>query len=303
MLSSSRSEADRTYRAAHEALLQTWPVPAETVWVTSPSGRTHLLAAGPPGAPAVFLVPGIGTAGVAWTAQIEALVATHRVYAVDLPGNYGRSEPTRRPRSFDDFARWYVEVLDALGLPRADYVGMSYGGCVGAHLALAVPGRIRRLVLMAPAATLRPLSMGIALQGISMLVWPTRARHAGALRWMAVPPAEGRERYEALIDKVADVIYAGRKRTGISMLPNPRVLGDDELRRLSVPTLVMIGDQEKIYDANAALARAEALIPGVKTVLIPDASHDLMFCQPAAVNAALEAFLAESSALVGGGRH
>lgn len=293
MPSSSRAEADRTYQVAHEALLQTWPVPAETVWVTSPSGRTHILAAGPPGAPAVFLVPGIGTAGVAWTAQIEALVATHRVYAVDLPGNYGRSEPTRRPRSFDDFARWYVEVLDALDLPRADYVGMSYGGCVGAHLALAVPGRIRRLVLMAPAATLRPLSMGLALQGLSMLIWPTRARHAGALRWMAVPPAEGRERYEALIDKVADVIYAGRKRTGISMLPNPRVLRDDELCRLSVPTLVMIGDQEKIYDANAALARAEALIPGVKTVLIPDASHDLMFCQPAAVNAALKAFLTE----------
>lgn len=60
--------------------------------------------------------------GTAWTAQIETLVATHRVYAVDLPGNYGRSEPTRRPRSFDDFARWYVEVLDAGGERRAEGV-------------------------------------------------------------------------------------------------------------------------------------------------------------------------------------
>lgn len=294
MPSSSRAEADRIYQAAHEALLHTWPVPAETVWITSPSGRTHLLAAGPPGAPAVFLVPGIGTAGVAWTAQIEALVATHRVYAVDLPGNYAQSEPTRRPRSFDDFARWYVEVLDALGLARADYVGMSYGGCVGAHVALAVPERIRRLVLMAPAATLCSLSMGLTLQGLSLLVWPTRARHAGMLRWMAAPPAEGRERYEALLDKVAEIIYAGRRRTGLSVLPNPRVLGDDELRRLSIPTLVMIGDQEKMYDAGAALARAEALIPEVKTVRIEGASHDLMFCQPAAVNAALRAFLVAS---------
>lgn len=293
MPSSSRGKADRTYHVAHEALLQTWPVPAETVWVTSPSGRTHLLAAGPPSAPAVFLVPGMGTAGVAWTAQVEALVATHRVYAVDLPGNYGLSEPTRQPRSFDDFARWYVEVLDALGLPQADYVGMSNGACVGANLALAVPQRIRRLVLMAPAATLRPLSIGITLQGLWLLVWPTRARHSAGLRWMAVPPAEGRERYEALMEKVADIIYAGRKRTGITMLPNPRVLGDEELRRLSVPTLVVIGDQEKIYDASAALARAEALIPGVKTVCIPSASHDLMYCQSAAVNAELQAFLAE----------
>jgi hypothetical protein len=64
--------------------------------------------------------------------------------------------------------------------------------------------------------------------------------------------------------------------------------------RFSVPTLVMTGDKEKIYDAGAALARAEALIPGVRTLSVPDASHDLMFSQPARVNAALKAFLADT---------
>jgi pimeloyl-ACP methyl ester carboxylesterase len=294
MPSSSRDAADRAFQAAHEALLRTWPVVPEPVWVATPSGRTHLLAAGPPGAPAVLLVPGAGTSGVAWTCQIQALVADYRVYAVDLPGNYGLSEPARPPRGFDDFARWYVEVLDTLGLRQADWVGMSYGGSVGAHLALAAPERIRRLALLAPAATLRPVRAGLWLQALSILVWPSRARHAGMLRWMAVAPAEGRERYEDLMGKVADVIHAGRRRNGFSILPNPRVLRDDELRRISVPTLVMIGDQEKIYDAGAALARAEALIPGVKTLCIPDASHDLMFCQPARVNAALKVFLADT---------
>jgi pimeloyl-ACP methyl ester carboxylesterase len=112
---------------------------------------------------------------------------------------------------------------------------------------------------------------------------------------MAVAPAEGRERYEDVMEKVTDIIYAGRRRNGLTILPNPRVLRDDELRRISVPTLVMIGDKEKIYDAGAALARAEALIPGVKTLLVPDASHDLMFCQSSRVNAALKAFLGDAS--------
>ena len=84
MPSSSRREADRTFEATHAALVRTWPVPPEPVWITSPSGRTYLLAAGPRDAPAVFLMPGLGTPGVAWTAQITALVDTHRVYAVDL---------------------------------------------------------------------------------------------------------------------------------------------------------------------------------------------------------------------------
>jgi pimeloyl-ACP methyl ester carboxylesterase len=86
----------------------------------------------------------------------------------------------------------------------------------------------------------------------------------------------------------------GRKRDGLKMLPTVRVLRDEELRRFRSPTLVVIGADEKIYDASAALARAKALIADVRTVLIPDASHDLMFCQPARVNAALTTFLAGS---------
>jgi pimeloyl-ACP methyl ester carboxylesterase len=292
MPSSANSEAVRAYEAAHEALIRTWPVAPEPVTITTPSGRTHLLAAGPPGAPPVFLVPGAGCAGAAYTCQIEALVEGHRVYAVDVPGNYGLSKPVRQPRTFDDFVRWYVEVLDALGLPQADYVGISYGASIGAHVALAAPERIRRLVLMAPSATLYRLGAGIWLQTLSMMVWPTRARHRGMLRWMAVTPAEGRERYEDVMDKVADIIYAGRRRDGLTIIPYTKVFSDEELRRISVPTLVMIGEKEKLYDAGAALARAKALIPGVKTVSIPGASHDLMFHQPERVNAALKEFLA-----------
>jgi pimeloyl-ACP methyl ester carboxylesterase len=291
-MTSSRSHAAaEAFEAAHRAMVATWPVAPEDKWITSPSGRTHLLACGPEDAPPVLLVPGMATPGVMWTAQIEALAPAHRVYAVDLPGNVGFSEPAKRPRGFDYFARWFVEVLDALGVERADYVGMSYGGCVGAQIALAVPHRIRRLVLMAPAATLLPLSSGIMLQGLSMLVWPTRARYAGATRWMAIPPQEGRERYDTLVEGMIDLFSTGRRKLGVTLLPNPRVLTDAELRRLTMPTLVMIGEGEKIYSASAALARAKALIPGVQTVSIPDASHDLMFCQSARVNAHLRDFL------------
>jgi pimeloyl-ACP methyl ester carboxylesterase len=213
------------------------------------------------------------------------------VYAVDLPGNAGLSEPVRQPRGFDEYARWWVEVLDAMGLARADYVGMSYGGHVGAHLALAVPERLRRLALLAPAATLAPLAGAFMVRTLPQLVWPSRAAFAGLMRWMAVAPTEGRERYETLVEGCIDLFYAGRRRDGLKMLPTVRVLRDDELRRITTPTLVMIGADEKIYPAASALARAEALIPGVKTVTIPDASHDLMFAQPARVNAGLRAFL------------
>jgi pimeloyl-ACP methyl ester carboxylesterase len=91
------------------------------------------------------------------------------------------------------------------------------------------------------------------------------------------------------------LFYTGRKRDGLKMLPTVRVLRDEELCRFRSPTLVVIGAGEKIYDASAALARAEALIPGVKTVTIPDAGHDLMFTQPARVSEALRAFLSDAA--------
>lgn len=279
------------YEAAHQAMLATWPVTPEVRWVETPFGRTHLLACGPEDAPPVFLVPGMATPGVAWSEQIPALVGAHRVYAVDMPGNVGRSEPARRPRRFADLARWFSEMLDALGIARADYVGMSYGGCVGAQLALAVPERLRRLVLMAPAATIQPLSAAFMLRTLPLLLLGTRAQNAGLMRWMALPPTEGRERYEHQVEAVIDLFYTGRRRQGLTILPNPPVLDDAALRRISVPTLVMIGEGEKIYDARAALDRARALIPGVSTALIPGASHDLMYSQPARVNAELAAFL------------
>jgi pimeloyl-ACP methyl ester carboxylesterase len=292
---SPSSEADRTFRAAHDAMLAYWPVPPEDVWLDTPTGRTHLLAAGPRDAPAVFMVPGIATPGVMWCEQVGALVGAHRVYTVDLPGNAGLSEPVTQPRGFDAFARWWVEVLDALGLATADYVGMSYGGCVGAHLALSAPDRLRRLALVAPAATLAPLAGAFMIRTLPQLVWPSRAVFASLMRWMAVPPVEGRERYETLVEGCIDLFYTSRKRDGLKMLPTVRVLRDEELRRFRSPTLVVIGAGEKIYDASAALARADALIPGVTTVTIPDASHDLMFTQPARVSEALRAFLSDAA--------
>jgi pimeloyl-ACP methyl ester carboxylesterase len=163
------------------------------------------------------------------------------------------------------------------------------------YLALAAPERIRRLALLAPAATLAPLAAAFTLRSLPQVVWPSRAAFAGLMRWMAVAPSEGREGYEALVEGCIELIYTGRHRDGFRMVPMWRVLRDEELQRLAMPTLVMIGADEKIYNAAAALSRAEALIPGVKAVRIPDASHDLMFAQPALVNANLREFLAPAS--------
>ena len=43
-----------------------------------------------------------------------------------------------------------------------------------------------------------------------------------------------------------------------------------------MPVLVLAGDRSEVNDARALVARAEALIPGVETELIPGAGHALV---------------------------
>jgi pimeloyl-ACP methyl ester carboxylesterase len=77
-------------------------------------------------------------------------------------------------------------------------------------------------------------------------------------------------------------------------LTPPTVLSDDTLRRISVPTTVVVGDREVIYRSGprSALARAQKLIPDVQTHLIAGANHMLTIDCPQELAGALTKALA-----------
>jgi pimeloyl-ACP methyl ester carboxylesterase len=74
----------------------------------------------------------------------------------------------------------------------------------------------------------------------------------------------------------------------------PTALSDDQLRSLRVPTLLLIGDREVIYDPAAALARARHLIPDCEGELEPESSHDMCVRQRGIVDARVLEFLNEN---------
>jgi pimeloyl-ACP methyl ester carboxylesterase len=70
------------------------------------------------------------------------------VISFDIPGVGGSATPLR-PLSIAEFATLAVAVLDAVGVNDADILGYSHGGAVAQQLARDVPGRVRRLILVA----------------------------------------------------------------------------------------------------------------------------------------------------------
>ena len=77
--------------------------------------------------------------------------------AVDLPGFGDSAKPVRAAYDAPYFAGVLAEVLDAAGVEHAHVVGNSMGGRIGIEMALTMPARVDRLVLLSPAmAWLRP---------------------------------------------------------------------------------------------------------------------------------------------------
>jgi pimeloyl-ACP methyl ester carboxylesterase len=66
------------------------------------------------------------------------------------------------------------------------------------------------------------------------------------------------------------------------------------LRGINVPTLFLVGENEKIYAAQEAVQRLSRVAPQIETAVIPDAGHDLTIVQAELVNRLVVAFLQRS---------
>ncbi len=75
------------------------------------------------------------------------------------------------------------------------------------------------------------------------------------------------------------------------MLVTPTVLSDEELQSLQVPTLYLVGENEKIYSASDAVARFKKFAPHINVEIIQNAGHDLTIVQSETVTRLILEFL------------
>ena len=113
-----------------------------------------LEADGPPDAPTVMLLHGLGaTARTNWASSFVPLSQTFRVVALDHRG-HGRGIRTRRFR-LADCADDAVALADVLGIDRFIAVGYSMGGPIAQLAAHRHPDRVEGLVLCATSRDFR----------------------------------------------------------------------------------------------------------------------------------------------------
>jgi len=278
------SEGEAKYMAAYDAALALWGVAYECLKVPTRFGITHVVASGPKDAPALVLLHGMGVSSTVWFPNIADLSQECRTFAVDVIGDPGRSVPNNLPKDRSESGEWLLDVFKELHIGQAHVVGSSYGGFLTLNFALHAPDRVNRIVLLAPAASLLRIRIGFWLRMLPLLVLPTRPILDRVSRWLSV-------RQDVSKSVVVEQMFLSMRHRKRTRRVWPGVFTDEELRSVGAPTLLLIGEQEVIYEPRAAMERATRCIPHIEAEIIPNAGHALSFDQPKSVDTRVLRFL------------
>lgn len=253
----------------YDRLLAEWPQSTECLQVQTRHGHTAVLAQGPVDAPVLVLLHGAGANALSWGGDLPEFARHFRVFAVDTPGDPGRSCHTRIPWRGNGIVEWLEDVLDGLGAEHVMLTGISQGGYVGLRFATARPGRVKALALLAPGGV-SPANPGLLVRAVAFSAlggWGTKALVRYVMGDGGVPD-------EAMA--YMDLIFT-HYRPRVDALP---LLTDAELRGLSMPVLLMAGAEDAIFDAVKMVDRIVRLVDGVDARLLPDAGHALINVAP-----------------------
>lgn len=249
--------------------------------------------------PPVVFVHGLSGSWQNWLETLPHVARSHRAIAFDLPG-FGASPLGGGPISIPGYAQLVDGLCEALGLGPAAVVGNSMGGFIAAELAISIPSRVERLVLVSAAGlsteSLRRQPL-LTLARALALASPFTTRR---IETIARRPELRRWALRYVFDRAdllpAPLAYEQLKGSGKpGFMPALEALMTHPLRasvsRIRCPTLVVWGTHDRLVPRRDA-DEFERLIPGARKVLLEQTGHVPMLERPAAFNALLDAFLA-----------
>jgi len=233
-------------------------------------GTTHVYRYGPDD-PAgvsrtpVVLVHGAGSCSAMWYPNTTALSAERPVYAIDTPGDPGRSvqrEPIHQP---ERAAQWLDETLAGLGLDRVHLVGSSYGGWLALNQAHRRPARLVSATLLDPG--------GLEKVGLRFFVWIFVSLFATfAPKGLRPRLAAWLEQPVLVVPQLRAMIRAGVRAYRIRR-PAPLPLSEEELSTIRTPLYLVLGKRSLLVHPARQVERVPRLIRGARAEIVSNTGH------------------------------
>lgn len=216
--------------------------------------------------PPLVLSNSIGTTLRMWDGQVPPLAEHFRVIRYDLRG-HGASGVPAGAYSIGRLGRDVLELLDALGVERAHFLGLSLGGFVGQWLGVHAPERVDRLVLSNTSPYLGPAAVwDAAIRSVLEAPDMTSTAETFLRNWFPRDLLEARDpRVEPF-----RAMLLGTQREGLAGAY--AVVRDTDMRRTAAlirsPTLVIAGEHDTVTAPSHGEALA-ATIPGARLKVLP----------------------------------
>lgn len=250
----------------------------------------------------IVLIHGTGASLHTWEGWVRSLRGQRRVITFDLPA-FGLTGPftgayVGQPYAGDNYARFVLDLLDALKLQHVVVGGNSLGGEVAWHVAAAAPQRIERLVLVDSAGY-----YDIAPQSVPPGFRIAQLHGAGWLMEQLLPRplvlASLQDVYgdpnkitDALVDRYFELTLREGNRRALGECLQQMKPGADAARiaTLKLPTLILWGGRDKLIPPSAA-QRFHADIAGSRLITFETLGHVPQEEDPQQTVKAVKAFL------------
>ena len=250
---------------------------------------------GPAGGPVVMMAHAMGTSHRISDRQVPALAACHRLLLYDWRG-HGASDAPEGPYSLDGFVADAVGVMDALGIERVIWVGISTGGMIGQGVAIAHPDRIRAAALCNTMARATPWYRQWVMERQAVVcasgmapVWEMTDK-----LWFSDAYAEAAGADYAAVRDVFTATDITGYLAGTSAVAELDYL--ESLHRIACPVLVIGADDDPVTPPVRAQEMCSR-IAGAELAVLPGLRHFSNVEAPELFNPPLLAFLDRVSRL------
>lgn len=261
--------------ALYDSALAQAPVPYESRAVETRYGPTHVLIGGPSTGQPVVAFHGWNGNAAGVGSEFPFLFDSFRVYMPDIIGHPGRSSANRPPTTGSTYADWASDVLEALNIQKAIVLGISGGGWLTLKLASHYPQKVSCAIAISTDGLSSTNTWSMLWGMLPVALFPNRLTAGWFLKFMTAPNTPKGEHAQGFAEAMR-VVIKHFKTQG-----NPGPLTDTELRQITSPLLILMGEYERLFRPQAAVERATKLIPSlVAADIVPKAGHLVTTDQP-----------------------
>ena len=257
-------DGERRIKEIYDDLVDDLKVHLDRHFVDTRFGETHVLVAGEPDNPPLFVFHGGNMPNPVSLSWFLPLAEQFHLHAPDTVGHPGYSSQTRLSPRDGSYGRWVADLLDAFGYDHVPMIGPSYGGGIVLQAATEIPDRIERAGLVNPSG----LGTGSLVRMVWRVIVPMLLyRLTSQERWLrrSIDPIFS-EPLTDVDERVIELVALSYDEVKLET-EFPKTVDRADLSDFSAPTFLAVAERDIFFPPDLIVSNARRTIPNLKMIV------------------------------------